>query len=464
MSIVLDVPRDMIRRYAVAAPRYTSYPTAVDWTGGVDVETYRERLASAASSDAPCAVYFHVPFCEERCLFCGCNVFITHDHGRGAPYLDHLEREIATVGESGIGRRPVTQLHWGGGTPTWLSADEIRRLHAAWSRVFSLAPDAEVAIEVDPRVTSDEQIAVLGELGFNRVSLGIQDFNPVVQKAIKRVQSVEETRRVVERSREAGMESVNVDLIYGLPYQTLDGFLATIEEVLKLRPERIALFHYAHVPWLKKHQTAMDLDSAPAADLKMTIFSRAIAEFTGNGYEYLGLDHFALPGDELARARHDRTLQRNFMGYSTRAGHDLIGFGTSAIGEVGGVYVQNDPDYKAWGARVDDVGLGVHRGHLLSADDRLRRRIIMVLMCHGIIVKEEISAGFGIDFDATFASELAMLEPLAADGLVRLEPGAIVLTRLGQVFMRNVACVFDRFYQERHRAGGETRQTFSRTV
>lgn len=463
-SIEFKIPVELLERYATSAPRYTSYPTAVDWKNDAPPSAYPEHLARSAAENERCAVYVHIPFCEELCLYCGCNVVITHNHQKAVTYRERLTEEIVAVAKAQGRRRTVTQYHWGGGTPTYLKEEEIQALQEAFLAHFDLAHDAEVAIEVDPRVTSRGQLRLLGRLGFNRLSLGIQDFDVKVQEAVRRVQSYDETRAVILEGRASGFSSVNVDLIYGLPHQTFSGFATTLEQVLTLAPERVALFHYAHVPWMKKHQRALDVDAMPSSSEKMRIFTHAVATFTAAGYEYLGLDHFALPADELARARADRTLQRNFMGYSTRGGVDLIGLGVSAIGEVGGAYFQNRPQIAEWHEAVASGVPGVGRGHLLSDADRLRRRVIMNLMCHGVIVKCEIAEEFRIDFDRTFERELRELVPLSADGLVQLLPDRIVLPRLGQVFMRNVAVVFDSYFRERQQRGGASQQTFSRTL
>jgi oxygen-independent coproporphyrinogen-3 oxidase len=455
---------ELLRRYATNAPRYTSYPTAVDWDKGFDPSRYPALLQRAASAEGPLSVYVHIPFCPERCLFCGCNVVITRNVERVEAYLRRLEREFERVAASGVGRRPVRQYHWGGGTPTQLDLGQIERVQAAFSRAFTLAGDAEVAIEVDPRITSTEQIELLARLGFNRVSMGLQDLDPKVQEDMKRVQSEEETRAIADAARASGMQSVNIDLIYGLPYQTLAGFERTVGRVLDIRPERVALFHYAHVPWIKKHQTAMTLDAMPTPEQKLAIFTRAMELFRGAGYVYIGLDHFALPEDEMARALRTKTLQRNFMGYTTRRGDDLVALGVSAIGDVAGCYVQNDPNELEYLRAIDARGHAVHRGHELTPDDRLRRDVILGLMCNGVLEKDAIEAAHRIDFDATFAVELAELGPLAEDGLCVLEPERIRITELGQMFLRNVALPFDRYYRERRARGEGTERTFSKTL
>jgi oxygen-independent coproporphyrinogen III oxidase len=463
-SLELHVPEELLARYATSAPRYTSYPTAIDWRNDLDPATYPERLAAAAAHPAPLSVYIHVPFCEARCFFCGCNVVITKNHEKATPYLAELEKELAAARATGIGRRKVTQYHWGGGTPTYLREHEIERLHAAFAATFTLEPDAEVAIEIDPRHTTASQIRLLAQLGFNRLSLGVQDFDLKVQQAVHRIQSEEETRAAVDTGRSAGFRSVNIDLIYGLPYQTRTGFAATVERVLTMRPERVALFHYAHVPWIRKHQEGLPEEAFPDAALKMAIFTDSVARFTAAGYEYIGLDHFALPEDELAVARKDGTLQRNFMGYTTRKGTDLLPFGVSAIGEVGGAFVANPREISTWAALAGSRGHAVERGHVLDADDRLRRDVIIGLMCRNRVVKSEIAKAHGVDFDRTFASELEELRGPAADGLVILGQDALEITPLGQVFLRNVALPFDRYYRLRRASGDPAARTFSKTV
>ncbi len=305
------ISRELLEKYSTSAPRYTSYPTAVDWSKDFDPSRYPALLERAARDTGPLSVYVHLPFCAELCLFCGCNVVISRSRSRIDQYIDRLEAEFARVGATGIGKRRVHQYHWGGGTPTQLDLAQIERVHAAFAKTFELAPDAEVAVEVDPRVTSAEQIELLARLGFNRVSLGVQDFEPRVQEAIKRVQSEEETRAVVDAARSRGIRSVNIDLIYGLPHQSEAGFARTVDRILAIRPERVALFHYAHVPWMKKHQTAVHVEDAPASDVKLSIFMHAVEQFRAAGYVYIGLDHFALPTDELAIALSQEKLQRN---------------------------------------------------------------------------------------------------------------------------------------------------------
>ncbi|MBL8858706.1 MAG: oxygen-independent coproporphyrinogen III oxidase [Planctomycetes bacterium] len=464
MSGALHVPRELLEKYATSAPRYTSYPTAVDWSKDFDPLRYPELLERASHSPEALSVYVHLPFCAELCLFCGCNVIISRSRSRMDTYLDALENEFAFVAARGVGGRKVRQYHWGGGTPTQLSLAQMERVQNAFNRAFTLADDAEVAVEVDPRVTTTDQVKWLAENRFNRVSLGVQDFEPAVQQAIKRVQSEEQTRKIIDAARAAGIPSINVDLIYGLPEQTIDSFARTIERVIAIRPERIALFHYAHVPWMKKHQNVLETDRAPSSADKLTIFTRAVEQFQAAGYVYIGLDHFALPTDELALALKERKLQRNFMGYTTRRGGDMVSLGVSSIGDVSGAFVQNAPVEAEYLRLIKERGFATHRGHELSAEDALRRDVIVGLMCNGVLLKSEIEARHGIVFDTTFAAELTALEPLAGDGLLKLDPDAVRLTDLGQVFMRNAALPFDRYFAARAARGGDTGRTFSKTL
>jgi len=464
VSSLPSVTHALLEKYATSAPRYTSYPTAVDWSKGFDPARYPSLLETAAEAKGPLSVYVHLPYCRKLCLFCGCNVVISRNPSRYDAYLESLEAEFARVGASGIGQRRIRQYHWGGGTPTQFDLPRLERVQTAFERTFRLDPDAEVAIEVDPRVTTRQQIAFLAAHGFNRISMGVQDFEPAVQAAIRREQSEDETRAVVGAAREHGIHSVNIDLIYGLPLQTPRSFETTVARVLEIRPERVALFHYAHVPWLKKHQSALETADAPEASAKFTIFRRSIEQFEAAGYVYIGLDHFALPEDELSLALREERLQRNFMGYTTRRGDDLVAFGVSSIGEVAGCYVQNAPKEFEYESAVRERGLSVFRGHELSAEDRLRRDVILGLMCNGLLRKRAIEDRHGIVFDETFARELAELRPLEEDGLVRLDPDAIRLPTLGQMFMRNVALPFDRYFRERKSSGTDQVRTFSKTL
>jgi oxygen-independent coproporphyrinogen-3 oxidase len=405
-------------------------------------------------------MYMHLPFCESLCLFCACNVVITKDHSVAPPYLATLEREIAYVADRVSRSRQVVQFHWGGGTPTYLTPAQMEDLFGFTAERFSFAPDAEIGIEVDPRVTSVQHLETLRRLGFNRLSMGIQDFDPEVQQAVKRVQPLEMTSELIAQSRALGFESLNVDLIYGLPYQTADRFVRTVDEVLGIAPDRIALFSYAHVPWLRKQQGSLAA-SLPEGMEKFRIFSAAIEKFLSAGYQYIGMDHFAKPNDELAVAQRNRTLHRNFQGYTTKAGADLYGMGVSAISAVGTTYAQNYREVPRYTEAVDRRGIATMRGYSLSGDDRLRRALITRLLCHAVIRKGEIAREFGIDFDDYFAPELGRLQPFVEDRLVALTGDEIRVTFLGRIFIRNVAMIFDPYLEKQRLA---EQPLFSKTL
>jgi oxygen-independent coproporphyrinogen-3 oxidase len=439
--------RKLLERYDKPGPRYTSYPTAVEFHEGVGAERYREHLARAKS---PLALYFHLPFCEHRCLFCGCNVVVTEHRDVANTYLGYLEKEIATVAGLLPGKGRVSQYHWGGGTPTYYTPDEMRRLHAAVSRAFEFEPDAELAIEVDPRVTTRAHLETLADLGFNRLSCGVQDFDEDVQEAIGRIQPFTSTSELVGAARELGIESVNLDLIYGLPRQAVETFTDTVAQVIALRPDRVALYSYAHVPWLKGHQRKIDASELPDAGTKLDLYQTALHEFRAAGYEAIGMDHFALPDDELAVAAKDGTLWRNFMGYTVQPANELIGFGMSGIGEVAGAFFQNARKLHQYQSAVEESGLAVERGYALTEDDWVRRRIIASLMCR-----------FKADGLQGFDAELAELRPMEEDGLVRIGDGSVEVTEKGRLFVRNICMVFDT-YLPGHRERKTPR--FSRTV
>ena len=452
---------EILRRYDRPGPRYTSYPTAAEFHDGVDRSTYRDHLTRASQrSDEPLSLYLHLPFCEHRCLYCGCNVVVTRKREVASQYLSHLESEIRLVASRLGDRRRLRQMHWGGGTPTYQTSDELRHLYGVVRDVFDFEPDAEVAIEVDPRVTRDEQLETLRELGFNRLSLGVQDVNPDVQTAIDRVQPFELTVHQVELARSLGFSGVNIDLIYGLPLQTADGFARTLQQVAELRPDRLAVYSYAHMPWLAVQQRRIDESTLPSPDLKLRLISDAVSTLTGAGYLAIGMDHFALPDDELGRAVADGTLWRNFMGYTVRHAPDMVGCGTSAIGEVDGAFFQNEKKLIRYQTAIRDHGCAIHRGYVLSDDDHVRRHVITSLMCHSTLSIPEVEARFNIEFGSYFDAELQALEPLAEDGLVELAPSHIHVVGVGRLLVRNAAMVFDN-----HRRGAvSSHPRFSRTV
>lgn len=456
---------ELIRRHDVPGPRYTSYPTAVSFHEGFGEAAYRERLARAdARGDEPLSLYAHLPFCEARCLYCGCNVVISPRHEVSRPYLDHLVRELELLAAALPRRRRLSQLQWGGGTPTYYAMPELARLFGAVRSHFTFTADAEIGIEVDPRVTSPEQVDGLAALGFNRISAGVQDFAPEVQAAIGRRQSVAQTRALVDRARAAGFRSVNLDLIYGLPRQSAGGFACTLESMLELRPERVAVYSFAYVPWLKGHMRRIDPASLPDPGQKLELLAQAYDAFTSAGYRAIGMDHFALPGDELARAADAGTLSRNFMGYTVQSARDLVGVGISAIGEVEDAFVQNVKKLTDYATAVAAGRLPVERGYALDEDDRVRRVIIREIMCNARLDFAAIEDRFGGDFERDYAAELAALGrpggPIA-DGLLERAPGGLRVTERGRPFVRVVAMAFDRHL--RTATSGE-KPVFSRTV
>jgi oxygen-independent coproporphyrinogen-3 oxidase len=449
-----------VEKYNKPGPRYTSYPTAPVWKedfGPDDVEKY---YAVAEDRGTTVSLYMHIPFCESLCLFCACNVSIQKNKSVAIPYLDALKREIEHVGQRVSRKRPVIQFHWGGGTPTYLTPEQMEDLFGHARERFSFASDAEIGIEVDPRVTTSDHLETLRRLGFNRLSMGIQDFEPKVQQTIHRVQPYDMTRDLIVEARKLGFESLNIDLIYGLPFQTASSFRATIDQALTLLPDRVAMFSYAHVPWLKKQQGSFQ-KHLPEGMEKFRIFRVGLEKFLAAGYVYIGMDHFALPGDELAVAQQNRTLHRNFQGYTTKAGADLYGMGVSAISSVGDAYAQNCREVPAYESSVAQRGIATMRGYRLSEDDQIRRAVIGRLLCHTLISKPEIESEFGISFDSYFAPELARLEEPRAEGLVILEPGEIRVTPLGRIFIRNMAMTFDRYLTEQKM---DQRPLFSKTL
>jgi len=447
----LRVGEELLARYNRPGPRYTSYPTAPVWNdsfGPDDLERVHEEAERARS---PVSLYMHIPFCESLCLFCACSVIIQKDKRVAPPYLSVLKQEMERVSRSVSKQREVVQFHWGGGTPTYLTPEQIEDLFGAVRARFTFAVDAEIGIEVDPRVTSREHLETLRRLGFNRLSMGIQDFHAEVQKAIHRIQPFELTRDLLFAARELGFDSINVDLIYGLPYQTPERFAHTVDQILQLAPDRVALFSYAHVPWLKKQQGSFAAH-LPEGMQKFEIFRAGLLKFLEAGYLYIGMDHFAKPEDELAISQQKRTLHRNFQGYTTKAGADLYGMGVTAISGIQNAYAQNHRELAAWEKAVGARGIATMRGYRLSEDDRLRRAVINRLLCHTVVVKEEIAREFGVDFDHYFADELARLEASREDGLVLLEPGEIRTTWLGRIFIRNLAMVFDPYLEKQQLA------------
>jgi len=457
----LVIDREVLRRFDRPGPRYTSYPTADRFVEAFDAAAYRRALERRRErrSPRPLSLYVHIPFCGTLCYYCACNKVITKGRGRAAKYLDYLGRELDLVAAVlGEGER-LEQLHWGGGTPTFLAPAELRSLAALIRSRFAFVPDGEYSIEVDPRTVNPETIALLGSLGFNRLSVGVQDFDPDVQRAVNRVQSYGVTAAVVDAARASGFRSVNLDLIYGLPLQNPARFSATLDKVLRLAPDRIALYNYAHLPTVFKPQRRIDEAALPSAEARVDLAVLAMRTFTRAGYTYIGMDHFAKPTDELAQAQRLGHLHRNFQGYSTRAECDLVGLGISAIGAVGPAYSQNVKTLEEYYDRLDQGELPVLRGVELSADDLARRAIIQALMCHFEVSVEAIKIAYLIDFERYFAAELAELRRYEAMGLVEFDGDWLSATPRGRLVVRGLCMVFDRYLRL-----AEARARYSKVV
>jgi len=451
----------LIRSHDVTGPRYTSYPTAdrfVEAFGEVELRQWLAKRNIGGISQ-PLSAYVHIPFCNTVCYYCACNKVVTRDRSKSAQYIKYLERELAMVAPLLGADRKLCQLHWGGGTPTFLAREEMGALMAAIDAAFERGADAEVSLEVDPRRVAAGTMEFLAGLGFNRVSIGVQDFDAAVQHAVHRIQSVDETRRVIEEARGCGFRSVNLDLIYGLPKQTLDSFSRTLDKVLALEPDRIALYSYAHLPKAFKPQRRIAEADLPSAEAKLEIMTLAIGRLTRAGYLYIGMDHFARPGDELAVAQSQGRLQRNFQGYSTRPESDMLGFGVSAIGRVGPTYYQNAKGLEDYYAALDAGRLPVARGIELTKDDLVRRAVIQALTCHFRVSIESIELAYLLDFKTYFSGELDDLRRLAAEGLVELGQDWIVVTARGRLLVRSVCMVFDRYLRER-----AARATYSKVI
>jgi oxygen-independent coproporphyrinogen-3 oxidase len=440
----------LIRKYDGFGPRYTSYPTADRFTDAFGADRFVNALLARVdrATVQPLSLYVHLPFCNTICYYCACNKVTTGDHGRSAKYIRYLEKEIGIVAGLIDAASPVTQLHWGGGTPTFLSAEELTLLMRVLRDHFAFAPDAECSIEIDPRKVDATTVALLAELGFNRMSVGVQDFDADVQKAVNRIQSEAETLAVLDAARANGFRSLNVDLIYGLPRQTLAGFDVTLDKVLRGAPDRIALYSYAHVPHLFKPQRRINEAELPSPDTKLAILELAIKKLTGAGYVYIGMDHFARPDDELAIAQRAGKLHRNFQGYSTQADCDLVALGISAIGKVGATYSQNVRTLDEYYARLDADVLPCFRGWQLSGDDVLRRDVIQAIMCQFTLSFRSVEVRHSIKFREYFATELEALRSLADDGLIELASDAIAVTPRGRLLVRAVAMIFDRHLRE----------------
>jgi oxygen-independent coproporphyrinogen-3 oxidase len=448
-----EITDELVRRHDVPAPRYTSYPTQPVWQPSFGSHAYARKLEEAGErARAPLSLYVHLPFCRSLCSFCGCNVVVAKDSAKADPYLEHVARELELISDRLGGRRRLVQLHWGGGTPTFLDALQIRRLFEAITARFELDAGAEVAIEVNPAVTSVEQLELLRSLGFNRLSMGVQDLDPHVQQAIGRIQSFEETRDLLGRTRELGFRGLNLDMIYGLPHQTPSSWARTLERVLELRPDRLAVYSFAYLPDLKTNQRTIPAEAVPRGRAKLALFGQAHDALVGSGYVPIGMDHFALPEDELARAQAEGTLSRNFQGYTVKAAAaDVIAAGATAISDLDGAYAQNVRPLGRYYAAIDDGCFATESGWALTDDDRRRRAIITQLMCH-------FRVDLGRDATSRFERELGELRALEAEGLLALDETRVELKPLGRVLLRSVAAVFDAHLK------ADVRRRFSRAV
>ncbi len=437
---------DLIRRYGGRGPRYTSYPTALQFHEDVSEAEYRRNAIASNATGSPLSIYVHIPFCRTLCYYCGCNKIVTRNEHRVARYLENLESEIEMQAELFDADRQVMQMHFGGGTPTYLDTPRLTALIVKLDDAFSFgkADQREFSIEIDPRTVDTGRIAEIADLGFNRLSLGIQDFNPDVQRAVNRLQSSEEIEALLGAARGNGFRSISFDLIYGLPQQTRASFADTLDRVIGMRPDRLAVYNYAHLPERFKGQRMIDADAIPSADEKLEILDLTIELLTGAGYEYVGMDHFALPEDDLVQAQRDGTLQRNFQGYSTYGDCDLIGLGVSSIGSIGSMLAQNSPSTAEYQNTIERGHLPIVRGVELDDDDRIRADVIQSLMCFDELDTERFGGQHAIDFDAYFAPEMERLSPLTDDGLVSFDGRTIRVTSRGRLLLRSIAMVFDR--------------------
>jgi oxygen-independent coproporphyrinogen-3 oxidase len=457
-----SVDLELLRKYSAPGPRYTSYPTAPAFSPAFGPKEYRQAIeeSNGAGNDAPLSLYFHFPFCDTLCYFCGCTMLITHSRDQIKEYNDYLLREIDMVAPLISKKRKAIQLHWGGGTPSYLSPDEIKEVGEHIQSRFNVDGDIEAGVEIDPRGLTYGHMKALRDVGFNRISMGVQDFDIRVQEAVNRVQPESITRDAVNWSRQLGFHSINLDLIYGLPFQTLDSFEKTVDTVMDISPDRIAVFNYAHVPWLKPHQKLIHPEDLPATELKLEIFKMTTEKLLDAGYWSVGMDHFAKQTDELAIAQRNGTLYRNFQGYSTKVGCDLYGFGMSAIGHFKETYQQNIKNVREYYNAIKANNLATRVGYRMTADDHIRKEVIMRVMCDMEIRKENIERQFGIVFDEYFAGAFPKLDTFVDDGLVTLQPDKILVNGMGRLVIRNIAMSFDAYLDQMIRE----KPIFSKTV
>jgi oxygen-independent coproporphyrinogen-3 oxidase len=459
----MKVDIDILTKYGRPGPRYTSYPTAPQFSSRFGPAEYRTEIEETNRGDnlSDLSLYFHIPFCNTLCYFCACNTIITSNLSKIADYVDLLKREIELVSGMVNSNRKVVQFHWGGGTPSYLSPAQIDDLFCFIKDHFQFADDAEVSMEIDPRDLTPEHLPAIRKTGFNRVSFGVQDLDEKVQAAVNRVQPMELNRRVVGESRELGFESVNIDLIYGLPYQTLDSYSRTLDQVLEINADRMAVFNYAHVPWMKKHQSIMPEDAMPAPEVRLEILKMVIERLTDAGYAYIGMDHFARQDDDLTRALNEGSLHRNFQGYTTNAGTEIYAMGITAISQLDGAYAQSVKSIPEYREMLEKGMLPTEIGHRLDDDDKLRRYVITELMCNNRVIKSDVEARFGIEFDTYFGDSITKLQEFTADGLVTLHDDRLQVREDGRLVIRNIAMAFDRYLPE---GDPDSKQKYSRTV
>ena len=451
---------ELLQRYNKPCPRYTSYPTAVEFHDGVQEKLYINQLTQAnEDSQSPWSIYMHFPFCQERCLFCACHMIKTSHQRVTDQYLDSLMKEMELVAQHIPNRRDVIQFHWGGGTPTYYSPEALKMVMEAFKKHFSFREDAELAIEVDPRVTTEHHVDALLDMGFNRLSMGVQDFDTKVQKAIGRFQSPQQVENLVQYARNKGLYSINFDLVYGLPFQTPKSFENTMDKTLALSPDRLAVYSFAYVPWMKGHQKKLDVSQLPKAEAKFTLLTIARERLLQAGYIDIGMDHFAKPEDPLAIAYQAGTMSRNFMGYTDTDCLDVLGFGISSIGNVQNGFFQNIKKLKTYCQHIEAGKLPVQRGLILGEDDQIRQKVIQKLMCQFAVKKTEVNELFSIDFDQYFSTELSELTELEKEGFLQLEEDCIRVLPLGKSFVRNIAVVFDRYFRQK-----QPSNTFSKAI
>ena len=451
---------DLIKKYDKSGPRYTSYPTAIQFTEEFGEEDYYQQVKLSNERNTPLSLYFHIPFCDTICYYCGCNKIVTKNRNHAQPYLDAVYKELALQGSLFNATRIVNQLHWGGGTPTFISHDQMTELMQQTRKHFTLLDDdsGEYSIELDPREVTTASVNLLRKLGFNRISLGVQDFNPKVQQAVNRIQSFKETRDVILAARKNEFHSISLDLIYGLPFQTVTSFNETVDKVLELEPDRLSVFNYAHLPEMFKTQRQINSADLPSAEDKLAILQQVTNKLIDAGYEYIGMDHFAKPTDELAIAQKERKLYRNFQGYSTNSDCDLVALGITSIGKVADSYSQNIKTIKEYTEVVNSGKLPIYRGVALTQDDVLRREVINQLICHFELNFKNIEAEFDINFSDYFVDELKQIKDMQTDSLLELSSERILVLPEGKLLIRNICMVFDIYLKK------NKEQRFSKTI